>query len=324
MRARVTNNPRWLLWAVIATYSISYGYLAVFHGEWWLWDTVVHEGGTHTLLWTTLYASHFLGHIPSLTVIAIVFAGFALPYGSARPVIKRSSALIFSLAGLILVSLIISGSKFGWSETLEFVLQQRQSVGRMEAGGSWLLHLPNTVLLFALIPLYLYFVGWFFGRTAYGRVSVRRLALAGVLVIVITILVTGSPIAALVTAFTDPRYLAHAVRELATFPLTFFPIPLYFLYRQSAASAKRGGPMSAGNKWILLGSALVFVPVFVYMMVIPLQAGIGELAQSPSFADGGRLSTAYLLTSHYFEHFLDTIYFTLICLLLWNWKGRDF
>jgi hypothetical protein len=50
--------------------------------------------------------------------------------------------------------------------------------------------------------------------------------------------------------------------------------------------------------------------------------GIGQLAQTPPFAKAGTLSVPYLLASHYFEHLLDTIYFTLLTLLLWSFASR--
>ena len=50
--------------------------------------------------------------------------------------------------------------------------------------------------------------------------------------------------------------------------------------------------------------------------------GIGELAQKPPFARTGALGVPYLLASHNFEHVLDTIYFTLVTLLLWSIAPR--
>jgi len=123
-----------------------------------------------------------------------------------------------------------------------------------------------------------------------------------------------------VTAFvwSDPRYLAHSVRELLTFPLTYYPIPLYFFLnveeKKGDVSRKLYGPL------VLL--AVVFIGLFFYQAYVPLIQGIGELAQKPAFAKGGELSIFYLLLSHYFEHFLDTIFFTLLCLILFRSSPR--
>ena len=54
----------------------------------------------------------------------------------------------------------------------------------------------------------------------------------------------------------------------------------------------------------------------VYAIVVPLGAGIDGLTQRPDFAHEGRLSIAYLLASHSFEHVLDTLFLALLSLLL--------
>jgi len=120
--------------------------------------------------------------------------------------------------------------------------------------------------------------------------------------------------------WADPRYLAHSVRELLTFPLTYFPVVLYFLYRDRREPT--GGKADAKLKVVIACLALVFLGGLLYQSIVPLSAGIGELAQKPGFAEGGRLSIAYLLASHYFEHVLDSVYFTLLCLLLHGWATR--
>jgi hypothetical protein len=51
---------------------------------------------------------------------------------------------------------------------------------------------------------------------------------------------------------------------------------------------------------------------------LPLSVGIGSLAQKPFFAKKCELGIPYLLASHYFEHFPDTIYFTLLSLFLYG------
>jgi hypothetical protein len=316
MMQAISKFPlRVLLFVPVATYAASYCYLASYHAKWWLWNTIVHEGGTHTLLWTTLYASHFLGHIPSLTVIALIFTGFGLGLIRIRDQIGSNWKLLVGIIGLLIFSVITSGTKFGWRETVEFVLQQRQSVERMESGGSWLLHLPSTALMFVFAPLYIAIAARMVGRRV-ELVQAGRflLLLGGVLVILITILAAGYPFRAFAYAFTDPRYLAHAVRELATFPLTFFPIPLYFFLLHSDDRER----MRRDAKVLLIICAVILTVVFAYMVIIPLQQGISELAQNPTFARGGGLSILYLIASHYFEHFLDTIYFILLCALLVN------
>jgi hypothetical protein len=129
-----------------------------------------------------------------------------------------------------------------------------------------------------------------------------------------TWLVNDNFFSAISYVWINPRYLAHSVRELATFPLIYYPIPLYFLLKNSERSEKKW-EFRQVSKWMMV-LAVIFLVLFAYQVIIPLQVGIGELAQKPSFADGGELSIAYLLSSHYFEHFLDSIYFSLFSLIL--------
>ena len=68
---------------------------------------------------------------------------------------------------------------------------------------------------------------------------------------------------------------------------------------------------------------VLFLLGLFYQSYISLAAGIGELAQKPYFAKNGKLGIPYLLASHYFEHFLDTVYFTLLCLVLYSYTGQE-
>ena len=51
--------------------------------------------------------------------------------------------------------------------------------------------------------------------------------------------------------------------------------------------------------------------------------GVGTLAQKPEFAKGGELSVIYLLASHFFEHFLDTIFFALFATFVFLGNSRS-
>lgn len=61
---------------------------------------------------------------------------------------------------------------------------------------------------------------------------------------------------------------------------------------------------------------MIFALATAYQSWTALEAGIPELAQKPSFAAEDGLGIPYLLASHYFEHFLDTCFFALLCLML--------
>jgi len=298
-----------------SVYAVSYLYLAVYHHDAFLFDNVIHEGGTHTLLESIFYFSHFLGHVPVVTVLALLFTGTWLCLTRTDDERKeRTAPLWITIVALLAVSFVLSLAVFGQEDTFSFITQQKQAVEIYRPGGSWNLHLPSTVSLFFFIPVFLFMTNLLFGAGNAPNSSGRRYWLSGfALFVLVTILCNLGDLSAPFTLWADPRYLAHGVRELLTFPLTYFPIPLYFFYRNRTAGGK------AGKKLILLisGLGMVFLAVFLYQCILPLSAGIGDLAQKPAFAEGGRLSIAYLLASHYFEHVLDSVYFTLLCLLLY-------
>lgn len=303
------RNPRWLLAVPVTTYLLSYIYLAFYHGKVWLWNTVVHESGSLTLFQTAFYASHFLGHVPALTFIAVLFCGWFKVLSNAAVGSRFSWRWLVYSALFVLVCMLYSFWQFGTEDTLSYLLLQRQSVERLELGGSFLLHLPSTLTLALLIPFFLVSSHWFFQHGVnWNSRHLRSIAIASGAVLFLAWIVSDS-LAAVIHALSDPRYLAHSVRELATFPLTFFPIPLAFWLLNEKPVVK-----ATGRNVILPLSllALFAVPLLAAQVRIPLTVGIGELAQKPAFADG-ELSVSYLLSSHYFEHVLDTLYFTAIC-----------
>jgi len=214
--------------------------------------------------------------------------------------------------------MLLSGMSFGWADTWIFIRQQKQSVVTYVQGGSWNLHLPSTLMQFFLMPVYVYVL-----RKILRRPVSLNSAGAGYIVVGILLLVAGTiafnknALGAIVPIAQNPRYLAHSVRELVTFPLIFYPLPLYVVLK-FAERPKLEKSMNEGRLWIaMVFLSIIFLMGFFYQALVPLIHGIGSLAQKPEFAHGKELSIAYLLASHYFEHFLDTIYFTLVCVLLY-------
>ena len=312
------QNPLWLLSVPLATYVASYIYLALFHGKFWLWNTVVHEGGTLTLFQTTFYTSHFLGHILSLTIIAFLLASW---YKVLTPHKKKyrislkwlSAALAFAFACFL-----YSLWQFGQKETLSYLLLSQQSVTRTELGGSYLLHLPSTLSLVILTPLFIALFAYIFRRQIYWQTThLKSIAVTTLFALVFAFLIVQSSPTAILHALTDPRYLAHSVRELATFPLTFFPLPLA-LWLASQSTAKRSLSLTPRRPLLIL-TALA-LPLLLIQIWVPLSIGISDLAQKPSFSEAP-LSIGYLLASHYFEHVLDSIFFTFLCLAIIPLRG---
>jgi len=182
-------------------------------------------------------------------------------------------------------------------------------------GGSWNLHLPSTLTQFVAIPLHVLVVRHLLGYPVRPSGSGARIAAASaILFVAMNLVVNAREPATITAAWTSPRYLAHSVRELATFPITYYPLPLWLLLRGEARTDARPPLDRRIVRAALLAGALL-PPAIALQTWIPLSVGIDELAQKPSFAHSGRLGIAYLLASHFFEHFLDTLLFTLTCLL---------
>jgi hypothetical protein len=178
------------------------------------------------------------------------------------------------------------------------------------------------VLQLALIPVVVWLARRVCGRSVvWSRRGWGYLAAALVTVVAVSCLATPEPLKALRAVWSDPRYLAHSVRELATFPLVFYPIPLAILLAAEPRSGTEDG-QSRPAETLMIGLLLVFCIGFSYQVTVSLAHDIGTLAQRPDFAKGGELGVPYLLASHYFEHVLDSIYFGLLTLLLVWGAGR--
>lgn len=315
-----------LLLVPLGTYIVSYVCLALYHRKVFLFDTVIHEGGAYSLLQTVLYASHFLGHVPVHTVYALIFTGTYLCLADPSKAGDEASHLRRSATALglfISAAIVVSLAWFGMDDTLAFVLQEKQNMTVSTRGGSWNLHLPSTMLMPLAIPCYLMVhMHLFHVPTAVSRQGVVLVGAGFILLILLTMLFNGASLHPLLSTWTDPRYLAHSVRECATFPLVYFPLPLYIFFRKKAGKGTpdHGGfPAKAWPASAVL--ALLFIALLAYQAAAALGAGIGTMAQKPGFAGGSALPVYYLIASHYFEHVLDTVYFTLLCVVLFNLQG---
>jgi hypothetical protein len=101
-----------------------------------------------------------------------------------------------------------------------------------------------------------------------------------------------------------------------TFPLTYYPLALAALLVGEAPAVRRERRALSGPDLAIGGLAALFAVAFLYQVVVSLGHDIGELAQRPAFAVGGRLGIPYLLASHFFEHVLDSLFFALMTLSL--------
>jgi hypothetical protein len=313
-------DPKYLLLIPVCVYLLSYLYLALYHQHWNVWPVVVHESGRYTLLETTFYASHFIGHIPVLLTVALLMAGSWLamtPDGSPGMSVGQTAVAGVLLAVVLGASAVISVVHFGVEDTFSFILQRKQQPDLYVEGGSWNLHLPSTMLQFLLIPVVVWMARRFFDRPVrWSQRGIPWLAAAAIVAMCITWWANGNPLAAVAGVWRDPRYLAHAVRELATFPLTYYPLPLAALLSLEGLD-RRDDPSPTGPlDKTMTAAAGLFLVGFAYQVMVSLINDVGSLAQKPDFAKGGELSIAYLLASHSFEHFLDTLFFALLTIIL--------
>jgi len=319
LSANLSFKPEAILIMPLFTYIISYLYLAFYHENLCLFNVIVHEGGTLTLLQSMFYFSHFLGHVPVYIIIALVFTGFYLNYsGPAVNSSPKKSALYFVvLIVFLLLCLLGSFLFFGKEDTMAFILLKKQSVTRYEAGGSWNLHLPSLITVMFIIPLYIIFFRLLFRRQIQGNKQGIFMIIAGLsMILFITAGVNMNDFSAVVTSLTSPRYLAHSIRELATFPLTYFPPALYLLFK--AENEKKRSTEVGKIPALPMVLAALFLLLAALQAYFPLAEGIGSLAQKPGFAKGGKLSVSYLLASHYFEHFTDALFFSFLCFVLYS------
>lgn len=304
-------------------YAASYTYLAVYHHDATLWQTVIHESGVLTLRDTVLYSSHFLGHVPTHTAVALFFA---IWYSILAPMpvttLGRNKKRIAILGTLLIAflggALLHSTVRFGWSDTVAFITQNKQQSAGTVTGGSWNLHLPSLVLAALLIPVYIRVMQAVYSQPRLFSFRHARpyLFAAAALTALISLIINWQDLSKLVSVSTDARYQAHSIRELATFPLTYFPLPLVWLWwgarkKDSSQAAQKPSGLPA---IVWLSSALGAVGIG-YQIIISSTAGINTIAQKPSFALDAGLSIPYLLASHYFEHALDTIFFFLLSIL---------
>jgi len=323
LQGRAKISLRVLLFLPVFAYIVSYLYLAYYHGKFLIFNTIVHESGKYTLLQDMFYASHFLGHIPVHTVLAFFFVGayLCLTGSNSNRYPKKKIRILFTLLVFLLISsFFLSLTVFGYEDTLSFMAQRKQGVGIYAEGGSWNLHLPSTMLLLLLIPVYIYIVKRIFGRSIEPNPSgLFYISLGFIFFFLFTFLFNRNIVDAFFSIWGDPRYLGHSVRELLTFPVTYFPVPLYFILSgETRVGGSRKRKRNRNLECVMASLGIVFLLGLFYQSYIPLTEGIGNIAQKPDFAKGGKLGAPYLLASHYFEHFLDTIYFTLLCLLSYS------
>lgn len=305
-------------------YLFSYLYLAIYHQTYNLFLVKIHESGELNFLEVLFYSSHFLAHLPVLVVIAFVFVGCLQLFAGEGFIHKLDVKHMFGLIVLfLLITVLHSFYFYGKTDTLEYILQKKQGHNIYNEGGSWKLHLVSTVSILFLLPLYNFIILKILNIKIEWNKHGFLMLIAGIMLIpFFSFLLEGNFMPDLYFVFTNNRYLAHSVRELITFPITYFP--LFFIVFYDLKNIQIPKNLLAQNKilkivWI---SFVFFLLLLTYQVISPLIEGIGNLSQKPEFTKGESLPIIYLITSHYFEHFLDTIFFVLLSGFLFLLKNK--
>jgi hypothetical protein len=321
-----------ILLAMPLLYGLAaYIYLAFWHGKPWLLTTLIHENGRLTLAGSLFYFDHFLACVPMILFFALCAAGgFAL--GAPLPESVAPARARFLAVNMLLpvplylgVIFMASWQVAGWQRTLDYSLQSIERDGVLSPGGSWnQLQLSNIPIGLGTIA-----AAFALGRSWSGaqHEPPGRLVRAGRVFLVVAFAVAVG--LSLLwwpgwEAFLNPRWLAHSVREHATYPLTAIPIALACILATHAYVIRQtGGSTAFTLRMPLLALVLLGLGVALLagQLLVLRRTDVLAIAQKPAFAPEG-LSVGYLLASHVFEHFLDFVFIAplsagLYALLVW-------
>ncbi len=303
-----------LLLALPAAYFvIAYIYLAWWHNQVFLWNTLVHENGRLTLAGTIFYFDHFLGAAPMIIVFALcatgglALAGAPLPPADPSRAANVAAVLLGAAGSLVLIAFAASVLTAGWERTLDYALQKIERDGVLSKGGNWnqfqLSNIPIALGAIGVGSSLVILAGGFQSKrnASLSRRGKMCIALAAALATGLTAVTFPGW-----QAFLNPRWMAHSIREMATHPLTSVPIALASMllveHRISKADAWQIKPRLLSL--ILIGAGILMLfSQLSYLSGVDVMA----MAQKPAFAAGG-ISIPYLLASHVFEHFLDFVF----------------
>jgi len=312
MRIGIAKAVAMLVCLPLAYGVLSYTYLAMWYRRVWLFETIVHENGRLTLLGSLFYFDHFLGAVPMIALFALLtVAGVALRGNISRDFSvsrARFAALVllaFS-ASFFVLAFAASISTAGWQRTADYFFQRIERDNVMSSGGNW-----NQFQL-SNFPIGLGALGIGYATVFALGPDLKRSAglIRGGLVCIIMAAALSAGITAFTwpgwAAFLNPRWVAHGIREIATFPLTGVPIALggILLTERYLSGAKTVTVNIKATTVFLTGMAIA---ILIGELILLRHADIGGMAQKPAFAPQG-LSIAYLLSAHVFEHFLDFLF----------------
>jgi hypothetical protein len=283
-----------------------------------LFNVLVHENGKFTLLETVLYYDHFLRELIISGFLAFFIVGFFLYYNSAKP--RNTSRKLgryiivcfFSLAIFLLIVFLGSIYKVGFEETLLSLFQYRTRDDLIEFGSHWRFHFLSRIGLFTSSAAMIISYRIIYNKTQWknSKFALLILIIASISYIIITLVfgITDQP-------FSDPRYLAHQVREFTTHNLCTTPILITLLcFLEEKITEENSNHLNTKTNWnlyihFLFWSILsILIPLFLWIRL--RDTDISAVAQQ-------NWPVWDLLAFHFFEHCLDYIFVAILGVLIY-------
>jgi hypothetical protein len=273
----------------LAILAVSYALLVREFGTWRLWHVTVHESGRRTLRETVFYYNHFLRELPLDTLFA---AAILSSYSAADLRIWQPASAPISplpILGLFLAWVIVGSIRsVGLPATLSDLFQVHETDERRGWGSHWQMHFLSTavLLLLFLLPAAMF--------EPLGPFVFRAAPLAAAFLALSAIFRTG------LKSLTDRRWVLHGAREAVTYG-AMLAVPL-FVPLLGPEPMQR---LTIGSAAIAILACLVLITG--YFLFVRLQSDLNAEASSSR-------GVVFLLSSHFFEHILDSVYIFLVVL----------
>ena len=292
----------------------SYIAISAYSSTAWLWPVIVHESGDRTLAQTVLYYEHAARELALDVLLGVAVAGgvlYALPgaVGKGRGPASRAAGFAAGLIGT--VALILGGTlRAGGLPVLwENLLQYPTRPGEpLVWGGHWRYHLLSHVTLMSMSFGLAAVLRLVTGHRTGGRAGLSTFLWgAGSFLGLAIVFLPGSD------SFSDPVFLGHQAREVATHGAVTVPLAwsvCLLLGRDAWADRSRGD--------VGLISPVLAVCVGVAAGLYLLWGSLASTAAS----QGQSESLVVLIFPHFFEHTFSYLVTTLTAGLTFEWVRR--